>query len=346
MTTSSAESPQAITADARRSPRKRRSPFWTLLSLLLVLGVGLSAAGFKRYHLKRLEAVRKDVLYRCAQPTEWGLRYLINHCAVKTIVSLQLFDSQLYRGCLDPWGPSGVKESQFVPSLGARLVQWPMGEEACWPWPTPWQLEAFLGLMDDPENLPVAVHCQGGRHRTGTVTAIYRMEYDRWPADRAIAEMHSFDFPEIVPIQEHNLRTYLPRPRPDAQTWATMAKAFESVMDAPLPSTYEQFVRSLRRIAQRHSVQERVSNYLERQQPFALPLAARLIDEPDDPLVRPTMIAALKTLRSFLATRGDWQMAASVIADFGSPENQRELFAALSQGAREATVSVRYAALV
>jgi len=52
----------------------------------------------------------------------------------------------------------------------------------------------FLTLVSDPVNQPVYVHCQGGRHRTGVMTAVYRMTRDGWSADRAYQEMKQFNF--------------------------------------------------------------------------------------------------------------------------------------------------------
>jgi protein tyrosine/serine phosphatase len=52
----------------------------------------------------------------------------------------------------------------------------------------------FLKLVTNPANLPVYVHCQGGRHRTGTMTAVYRMTQDGWTADQAYAEMKQYKF--------------------------------------------------------------------------------------------------------------------------------------------------------
>jgi len=52
----------------------------------------------------------------------------------------------------------------------------------------------FLKLVADPANQPVYVHCQGGRHRTGVMTAVYRMTEDGWTADQAYAEMKQFNF--------------------------------------------------------------------------------------------------------------------------------------------------------
>jgi protein tyrosine phosphatase (PTP) superfamily phosphohydrolase (DUF442 family) len=52
----------------------------------------------------------------------------------------------------------------------------------------------FLKIVTDPASQPVYVHCQGGRHRTGTMTAVYRMTVDGWTADQAYAEMRKYKF--------------------------------------------------------------------------------------------------------------------------------------------------------
>ena len=55
-------------------------------------------------------------------------------------------------------------------------------------------VQKFLALANDPANQPIFVHCKGGRHRTGLVTAVYRMTHDGWNADQAYDEMKKFDF--------------------------------------------------------------------------------------------------------------------------------------------------------
>lgn len=52
----------------------------------------------------------------------------------------------------------------------------------------------FLRLVNDPANWPVYVHCKGGRHRTGALTAVYRITHDGWTADQAFEEMLRYDF--------------------------------------------------------------------------------------------------------------------------------------------------------
>ncbi len=60
--------------------------------------------------------------------------------------------------------------------------------------PSSEQIAQFLGMVNDPANQPVYVHCQGGRHRTGVMTAVYRMTDDHWTPEQAFAEMKQYRF--------------------------------------------------------------------------------------------------------------------------------------------------------
>ena len=55
-------------------------------------------------------------------------------------------------------------------------------------------IDAFLALMDDPDNYPVLVHCRAGLHRTGVLIAMYRMEYDGWSSFEALEELRGHGF--------------------------------------------------------------------------------------------------------------------------------------------------------
>jgi len=60
--------------------------------------------------------------------------------------------------------------------------------------PTTTELASFMKIVTDPANQPVFVHCVGGRHRTGVMTAAYRMTRDGWTAEQAFKEMKKYDF--------------------------------------------------------------------------------------------------------------------------------------------------------
>jgi protein tyrosine/serine phosphatase len=72
-----------------------------------------------------------------------------------------------------------------------RYVQIPMTTHQP---PTSAQLSEFMKIVADPANQPVYVHCVGGRHRTGVMTAIYRMTHDGWDSARAFAEMKQYKY--------------------------------------------------------------------------------------------------------------------------------------------------------
>jgi protein tyrosine/serine phosphatase len=84
-----------------------------------------------------------------------------------------------------------VTERQLVESAGMKFYRIPMTTHQP---PTSKELAQFLQLVNDPANQPVYVHCAGGRHRTGVMTAAYRMTHDGWTPDRAFKEMKQYDF--------------------------------------------------------------------------------------------------------------------------------------------------------
>jgi protein tyrosine/serine phosphatase len=74
---------------------------------------------------------------------------------------------------------------------GLQFIQIPMSSTSA---PSRTQVEQFLSIVNNPTFQPVYVHCKGGRHRTGTLTAVYRIANEGWTADRAYEEMLKYDF--------------------------------------------------------------------------------------------------------------------------------------------------------
>ena len=111
-------------------------------------------------------------LYRGAQPE--GRDYEdLKKLGVRTIVNLTSDDA-------DP------NEKASAESAGIAYVQIPMSTHTV---PTSAQVAQFLSIVSDPASQPVYVHCVGGRHRTGVMTAAYRMAHEGWSADQAFKEM-------------------------------------------------------------------------------------------------------------------------------------------------------------
>jgi protein tyrosine/serine phosphatase len=97
---------------------------------------------------------------------------------IKTVVDLRSND-------VDP------EDRLLVERAGMTYVQIPMTTHEP---PTREVIDRFLQIVNEPENQPVYVHCVGGRHRTGVMTAIYRMTNEGWTADQAFKEMKVYRF--------------------------------------------------------------------------------------------------------------------------------------------------------
>jgi uncharacterized protein (TIGR01244 family) len=84
-----------------------------------------------------------------------------------------------------------AQEASLVRAAGMSFYRIPMTTHEP---PSKDKVAQFLKLVNDPVNQPVYVHCQGGRHRTGVMTAVYRMTNDHWTADQAFAEMKEYRY--------------------------------------------------------------------------------------------------------------------------------------------------------
>jgi tyrosine-protein phosphatase SIW14 len=114
--------------------------------------------------------------YRGAQPSGRGFADLAKF-GVKTVIDLTAEDHG--------------DERAIVERDGMKFYRIPLTTAAP---PSNAAIDTFLKLVTDPANQPVFVHCQGGRHRTGVMTALYRITQDKWTAAQAVSEMEDFRF--------------------------------------------------------------------------------------------------------------------------------------------------------
>jgi protein tyrosine/serine phosphatase len=118
-----------------------------------------------------------DTYFRGGQPD--GHDYAdLAAAGVKTIINLTSDDAR-------------ANEQAMTQAAGMKYIQIPMSTRVA---PTAAQISDFLRIVNNPANDPVYVHCVGGRHRTGVMTAIYRMNDDGWSSSQAFAEMKHYKF--------------------------------------------------------------------------------------------------------------------------------------------------------
>jgi len=137
--------------------------------------------------------------YRGSQPDLAGFLAL-KKLGIKTVVDLR--------------NDGIASEPSWVRQAGMHYFKIPLSSTTP---ATAEQTQYFLTLVNDPANLPVYVHCAGGRHRTGEMTAIYRMTHDSWTADQAYREMTEYrytSFPFHGSLKDYVYRYYGDLQRP------------------------------------------------------------------------------------------------------------------------------------
>jgi len=172
---------------------------WGLIALLVVI-VGVVPLVWYRSvytHGKRLRDVVPGQVYRSGQMTAVGFKDAVKRLGIRTIINLQndFPDPDIRRSF---WDSSTIKESDLCRQLGVRyvliepdlvsrqLVSQGRGR--------PGAIDQFLRIMDDPSVYPVLIHCRAGLHRTGVLSAVYRMEYQGWTNAEAFRELKAHGF--------------------------------------------------------------------------------------------------------------------------------------------------------
>ena len=118
-----------------------------------------------------------EFYYRGAQPKGAAGYNQLAAIGVKTIIDLRN-------------DPKDYAKS-LTEQAGMKYINFPLSDKD---YPSPDAPSKFLALISEKENWPVYVHCAGGRHRTGAMTAVFRMSVQGWDVNRAYEEMKEYDF--------------------------------------------------------------------------------------------------------------------------------------------------------
>ena len=160
--------------------RTRRSTSWSAYLTLLLLGLSGSIAAQSLTKSPDISIPNfgkvNDNYYRGSQPTAKQYQDL-KRMGVKTVIDLR---KDRVERALD-WSRAAGLQYFNIPLLPHRAA-------------TENQTNEFLKLVNDPANWPIYVYCRGGRHRTGQMTAIFRITNDGWTGEQAYTEMKKYDF--------------------------------------------------------------------------------------------------------------------------------------------------------
>jgi len=117
-----------------------------------------------------------DDYYRGGQPLGEDYAHLAA-LGVKTVINLTNEDD------------GRDEEKQLVEQHGMKYLNIPMKTRKA---PTDAEIAAFMSAVEEEGG--VYVHCVGGRHRTGVMTAVYRMTKDGLTGDQAFKEMKQYKY--------------------------------------------------------------------------------------------------------------------------------------------------------
>jgi protein tyrosine/serine phosphatase len=154
-----------------------------------------------------------DSYYRGGQPDRNEYPELAK-LGVKTVIDLQADGHE--------------REKTLVEGAGMTFYRIPLTTSER---PSDAAVKTFLSIVNDPGKQPVYVHCAGGQHRTGVMTAVYRMTKYGWNEDKAYDEMKQYKFETFLghPELRHFVHDFYSALTPVAGS---------VVAAAPLPTTH------------------------------------------------------------------------------------------------------------
>jgi tyrosine-protein phosphatase SIW14 len=167
---------------------------WPLGVAIVVLIIGPPVALFRAKYAtaKRFREDTPGRYYRSGQMTATGMRDAIERHGIKTVINLQHENPDPHMP--ERWlGKPSVRESELCKELGVRYVLLtpdilPKPNDLTKPPPV---VDEYLSILDDETAYPILLHCKAGLHRTGRLTAIYRMEYQGWGVGEALRELRA-----------------------------------------------------------------------------------------------------------------------------------------------------------
>lgn len=180
------------------------SSAWRIIVAVLIAAM-IVAVPVIRYRMvyeteKRFREVSPGRFYRSGQMPAEAFRDKIQEHQIKVVINFQ--DENPDPLLPESYGnePS-ILESQVCTENGAKYIflSW-AGDRGLLPrnkatsQNRPKVIDEFLKICDEHRGEPILIHCMAGLHRTGVLTAIYRMEYEGWSKADAVRELRANGF--------------------------------------------------------------------------------------------------------------------------------------------------------
>jgi protein tyrosine/serine phosphatase len=177
-----------------------------VFALLILAVISVSPFIYKWVQYARfrgLHEVRAGVLYRSGQLNLTGLKRVIYDQRIRTVISLRAGEFDIEK-----------EEEEYCRSEGINFYRLPPRAWGATDGSVPAEkgVQTFREVMSNPRNHPVLIHCFAGIHRSGAYCAVYRMEFEGWTNERAIAEMRTLGYSQID--DEWDVLEYLEKYQP------------------------------------------------------------------------------------------------------------------------------------
>ncbi|MFH1422637.1 MAG: tyrosine-protein phosphatase [Planctomycetota bacterium] len=176
----------------------------SLIIFLLCSLIGLGVICCLSPHVKEMPNLAKRIeipgvanaaevsknLYRGAAPNDKGVESM-KKLGIKAIIDLRT--------------TSEYKEK--AEALEIRYFSMPFHQ---WENPSEEMVRKYFSIISDPENQPVFIHCREGKDRTGTMIALYRIQYENWSNEDALNEAFFFGLHKIYSNLKKFILEYKP----------------------------------------------------------------------------------------------------------------------------------------
>jgi len=193
---------------------KRRKKLITALTVIILMAGG-AYYYFIQVALPNFRTTREGVLYRSGQPRGLGLEF-VKLYGIRTLVNLR-----------KPNSKGTAEEKAFAAENGLNFYNFSIGSSTAEIDKT---VKRFLAIVADKSNWPILVHCSRGKERSGVLSAIYRIEYDRWRNEDALEETYRLGLERgHMPIPENYIKNYRPAWAPEQNTTLTSSENLPEV---------------------------------------------------------------------------------------------------------------------
>lgn len=169
-----------------------------VLILISLVVVALGVARWQWSHLHgRFFTVVEGQLFRSGALRPDRLQRKVRRHGIRAVIDLRSARPEVDR------------EREALAEIGVKHFHLPSKQV-----PRAETIDAVLELLDQPENRPALVHCNHGVRRAAQFEAICRMEYQRWPNERALSVLRrrsAFLGFRSSDRSSRFLRSYVPR---------------------------------------------------------------------------------------------------------------------------------------